>query len=134
MLLSVARLQLRECENALREAQVYGGLLPFLYDVAAGGRQAGGQEQEQAPAALGAPGPDGQAPPAGTARPPQVGGNGGEQHARAGERGTGPPPHTVSYHVLDAQLEVRLRQQAAELARRQQVRRRAGRLGYLHWL
>ncbi len=129
VLRSVRRLQLRECENALREAQVYGGLLPFLYDVAAGGRQAGGQEQEQAAAASGARGSDGQAPQAGTARPPQVGGDGGEKHVRAGEQGAGLPLHTVSYHVLDAQLEVRLRQQAEELARRQQVRRRAGRPG-----
>jgi hypothetical protein len=99
------RLQLRDCEHALREAQVYGGLLPFLEEAAA--------QEAAEPGA-----PDGQRRPSrqqGSQLP------GGAPGAGAGGSGAAPHPVVRSYHVLDAQLEAKLRQQADDLVRRQQV-------------
>ncbi|KAG2447331.1 hypothetical protein HYH02_007660 [Chlamydomonas schloesseri] len=102
------RLRLKECEAALREAQVYGGLLPFLHDATAAGSGAAGAAGKRTDPGAG----DAAGAPA--LRAPASGG----ASAGAGAGGGGA---AVSYHVLDEQLEVKLRQQAAEIARKQQV-------------
>lgn len=101
------RLRLKECEAALREAQVYGGLLPFLHDVTAGASPPDtGPAGHHAAQAVGAR-------PAGGLPAPSAEG--------AGSSGGGAASGAVSFHVLDARLEVKLRQQAADIARKQQV-------------
>ncbi|GFR47835.1 hypothetical protein Agub_g9613, partial [Astrephomene gubernaculifera] len=135
------RLQLRDCEQALREAQVYGGLLAFLHEVATAGTDEAANASSGAAAAAAAtatsqasgaarPSPRGASTPGAAAganapfpgRPPTVPGPrpntpaGGAAEASAGGAGA-----AVRFHVIDAQLEAKLRQQAEQLARRQQV-------------
>ncbi|KAG2494916.1 hypothetical protein HYH03_006851 [Edaphochlamys debaryana] len=118
------RLQLRDCEAALREAQVYGSLLPFLEEAtteanAPDGDGPGPSEERSSGRLSGLPTPR---PSAGGASVgPGAGAAAAEAVAAAQHEGAHLPPGAVSYHVLDSQLEVKLRKQAAELARRQQV-------------
>ncbi len=104
------RTALREAQGALREAQVFGGLLPFL-----GAALPEAAQQQQQQLARQQPNPSGPA----AAPPGPAAEAGAAEAAGAGPTRAGAATHV---HLLDEQLEAKLRRQAAEIARQQQVR------------